>query len=122
MLSPSLTASIHNLHISIHLGSEKRNSRPNEVEAEVRMSEVKKGIKKLRKWLAGADVQSLVLSWQEPPQTYSWERKREVLDGLRGIRAVRVQAGEINWGLDWNKGRRFRFEVEYLRELERRDG
>ena len=74
--------------------------KPNDVEAEVRMSEVKKGIKKLRKWLAGADVQSLVLSWQEPPQTYVWEQKREVLDGLKGLRALKVSAGEINLGVE----------------------
>jgi hypothetical protein len=71
------------------------------------------------KWLSGADVQSLRISWQEPPQTYTWEQKRDVLDGLRVLRAVKVDAGEINWGLNWNKGRRYRFEVEYLKELER---
>lgn len=86
----------------------------------MRMSEVKKGIKKLRKWLAAADIQSMILSWQEPPQTYTWEQKKEVLDGLKGMRAVSVEAGEINWGLNWNKGRRFRFEVEYFKELERK--
>ena len=80
---------------------------------------MKKGVKKLRKWLAGADVQSLRVSWQEPPQTFTWEQKREVLNGLRGLRAERVEKGEINWGLNWNKGRRYRFEVDYLKELER---
>ena len=80
---------------------------------------MKKGVKKLRKWLAGAEISTLRVSWQEPPQTFAWEQKREVLDGLRGLRAERVVKGEINWGLNWNKGRRYRFEVEYLRELER---
>lgn len=73
----------------------------------------------MRKWLGGADIQSLRISWQEPPQTYTWEQKREVLDGLREMRALKVDVGEINWGLDWNKGRRYRFEIEYLKELER---
>jgi len=73
----------------------------------------------LGKWLAGADVQSLRISWQEPPQTYTWEQKKEVLDGMKVLRAVNVDAGEINWGLNWNKGKRYRFEIEYLKELER---
>ena len=81
--------------------------------------EVKKGVKKLGKWLQGADVKSLRVSWQEPPQTFTWEVKRGVLDGLRGLRAERVDVGTINWGLAWNKGRRYRFEGEYLKELER---
>ncbi len=80
---------------------------------------MKKGVKKLRKWLAGAEIASLRVSWQEPPQTFTWEQKRELLDGMRDLRAERVEKGEINWGLKWNKGRRYRFEVDYLRELER---
>lgn len=59
------------------------------------------------------------VSWQEPPQTFSWETKKDTLDGLRGLRAKVVEAGEINWGLNWNKGRRYRFEVDYLKMLER---
>jgi hypothetical protein len=119
VLSSDLTAAIRHLHVSIHLGSEKRNSRPGDVEADARITEVKKGVRKLGKWLAAADVQSLKIGWQEPPQTYTWEQKRDVLDGLKGLRTVRVEVGEINWGLNWNKGRRFRFEVEYFKELER---
>jgi hypothetical protein len=119
ILSSPLTSSIKHIHLSIHLGSEKRLNKPKEEDADARIMEVKKGVKKLRKWLAGADVQTLVVNWQEPPQTFSWEQKREVLDGLRGLRAERVEKGEINWGLNWNKGRKYRFEVEYLRELER---
>jgi len=119
VLSSSLASSIKHLHLSIHLGSEKRNNKPREVEANVRISEVKKAIKKVRKWLAGADLQSLRISWREPSQTYTWEQKKEVLDGLKAMNALRVDAGEINWGLDWNKGRKYRFEVEYFKELER---
>lgn len=119
MLSPAVTAAIRHLNLSIHLGSEKRHNKPDGVDAAVRLSEVKKGIKKLRKWLGSADMQSLVLSWQEPPQTYTWEQKKGVLDGLRELRPNKVDAGEINWGLKWNKGRKFRFEVEYLKQLER---
>lgn len=83
------------------------------------MTEVKKGIKKCGKWLAGADVQSLRVSWQEPPQTYTWEQKKEILDGVKILRPVKVEVGEINWGLNWNKGRKYRFETEYLKSLER---
>jgi hypothetical protein len=119
ILSSHLTSSIKHIDLSICLGSEKRVNKPKEEDAEARITEVKKGVKKLRKWLAGAEISSLRVSWQEPPQTFAWEQKREVLDGLRGLRAERVVKGEINWGLNWNKGRRYRFEVEYLRELER---
>jgi hypothetical protein len=119
ILSSALTSSIKHLHLSIHLGSEKRATKPGEVEADARITEVKKGIKKVGKWLSGADVQSLRISWQEPPHTYTWAQKRVVLDGMRALRAVKVDAGEINWGLNWNKGRRYRFEIEYLKELER---
>ncbi|KAI9643455.1 hypothetical protein NHQ30_008074 [Ciborinia camelliae] len=119
VLSSSLTSSIRNLSISIQLGSEKRKQKPEDFEAEARLIEVTKGIKKLRKWLAGADIQILRIGWQEPPQTYTWEQKKEILDGLRPLRAVRVEAGDINWGLDWNKGKKFRFDVDYLKELER---
>jgi hypothetical protein len=119
VLSRDLTSAIRHLHVSIHLGSEKRNSKPGEVEADARISEVKKGVRKLRKWLTDADIQTLKISWQEPPQTYTWEQKRDILDGLKGMRTLRVDVGEINWGLNWNKGRKFRFEVEYFKELER---
>jgi hypothetical protein len=119
ILSSALTSSIKHIHLSIHLGSEKRVNKPKEEDADARITEVKKGIRKLRKWLAGAVVETLKVDWQEPPQTFSWEQKKEVLDGLRGLRAEIVEVGEINWGLDWNKGRKYRFEVEYLKELER---
>jgi hypothetical protein len=119
ILSSALTSSIKHLHLSIHLGSEKRATKPGEVEADARITEIKKGVKKVGKWLSGADVQSLRISWQEPPQTYTWEQKKDVLDGMRVLGAVKVDAGEINWGLNWNKGRKYRFEIEYLKELER---
>jgi hypothetical protein len=119
VLSSALTASIKHIHVSIHLGSEKRNNKIGDFESEARISGVTKGVKKVRKWLVGADLQSLMVSWQEPTSTYTWEQKRDILDGLRGLRAQRVVAGEINWGLDWNKGRKYRFETEYLKELER---
>jgi hypothetical protein len=119
ILSSEVTSSLKHIHLSLHLGSEKKNNRPGDIEADARITEVKKGIKKMGKWLAGAELQSLKISWQEPPQTYTWEQKKVVLDGLRGLRALKVDAGEINWGLNWNKGRKYRFEIEYLKELER---
>lgn len=148
ILSSNLTSSIRHVHIHISLGSEKKplsspsssssalsssaNSNSNSAstpkssssskatpEAEARLLEVRKGIKKLGKWLSGADIQNMWVSWQEPPQTFSWETKKDTLDGLRGLRAKVVEAGEINWGLNWNKGRRYRFEVDYLKMLER---
>ncbi len=93
-------------------------------EAAARVAEVKKGIKKLGKWLSvsGAEVEKLRVNWQEPSETFRWEVKREILDGLKGLGARRVVVGTVNWGLGekWNRGRKlFRFEVGYLRELER---
>lgn len=119
VLSSALTSSIRNLSLSIQLGSEKRKLKPEDFEADARVKEVSKGIKKLRKWLAGADIQFLKIGWQEPPQTYTWEQKKDILDGLKPLRAVRVETGDINWGLDWNKGKKFRFDVDYLTRLER---
>lgn len=119
VLSSALTSSMRNLSLSIHLGSEKRKQKPQDFEAEARLVEVQKGIKKMRKWLAGADIHFLRINWQEPPQTYTWEQKKMLLDGLRPLRPIRVEVGDINWGLEWNKGRKFRFENEYLKELER---
>jgi hypothetical protein len=119
VLSPEVPAAIRHLDVSIHLGAEKRTSRPGEVEADARITEVRKGLRKLGKWLNAADVQTLRVGWQEPPQTFTWEQKRAVLDGLKALRTARVEVGEINWGLNWNKGRRFRFEIDYFKELER---
>ncbi|PVH71845.1 hypothetical protein DL98DRAFT_520839 [Cadophora sp. DSE1049] len=119
VLSSAITSAIRHVHLSIHLGSEKRNNKPGEVEAAARILEAKKGIKKVRNWLSGANVHTLKISWQEPPQTYTWEQKRDILDGVRPLRARIVDVGEINWGLSWNKGKKYRFEVAYLKELER---
>ncbi|CZS92626.1 uncharacterized protein RCO7_01819 [Rhynchosporium graminicola] len=46
------------------------------LEAEARVSEVQKGLVEVRKWLSGAGLQTLDISWQEPPQTYRWEQKK----------------------------------------------
>ncbi|KAK0101500.1 hypothetical protein ONS95_006669 [Cadophora gregata] len=119
VFSSAITSAIKHVHLSIHLGSEKRNNKPGNVEATARILEVKKGIKKARKWLSGADVHTMKISWQEPPQTYTWEQKRDILDGVRPLRPQIVDVGEINWGLSWNKGKKYRFEVAYLKELER---
>jgi hypothetical protein len=121
VLSSAIASSLRQIHITLCLGSEKRML--GETEASTRLLEVRKGIKKLGKWLSGAEIKSMTVSWQEPPQTYSWEMKREVLDGLRGLKAERVVEGEINWGLEgkgkWNRGKKYRFEAGYLGSLER---
>ena len=62
---------------------------------------------------------TMKINWQEPPETYTWEQKKDILDGIRALRPVSVVAGEINWGLEWNKGKKYRFEMTYFKELER---
>ncbi|CZT42420.1 uncharacterized protein RSE6_02326 [Rhynchosporium secalis] len=71
-----ITSAIRHVNLSIRLAGEKRNSQPGEVEAEARVSEVQKGLVEVRKWLSGAGLQTLEISWQEPPQTYRWEQKK----------------------------------------------
>lgn len=116
---------VRSLHVHVFLGNEKRNAKPGKKESEARLEVVRKGAKKLVKWLCGLPVndvtkesrlQTLRISWQEPPQTYTWEQKKTVLDEFRAMRPYRVEAGEINWGLKY-PGKKFRFEEEYLQEL-----
>lgn len=138
VLSPLIPSSLRHIHITLSLGNEKKpltshrlqssssnptnNSSPSspapQEEAATRLLEIKKGVKKLLKWLGGADVKTLRVSWQEPPQTYSWAQKREVLEGLRAMRAESVVEGEINWGLEgkgkWNRGRKYRWEEGWV--------
>lgn len=151
VLSSLIPRSLRNLHVTVCLGSEKKpltsssstfsstsNHSPTtstmpsspghintaSIEASARLLEVRKGVKKLGKWLAGADIKALIVSWQEPPNTYSWEQKKEVLAGLAGLKACEVRKGEINWGLEgrgkWNRGRRWRWEEGWEGEVERR--
>lgn len=124
-MSSALVSALKHLHIHLNLGSEKgagNRKSIDEIEKKARTEEVKKGIKKMAKWLRvnGARIESLKVSWQEPRNCFVWETKREVLELLRGIEAERISVGVINWGLgDWNKGKRFRFEEGFLEELER---
>ncbi|KAH8903890.1 hypothetical protein BR93DRAFT_182943 [Coniochaeta sp. PMI_546] len=128
---------VRHLHVHVFLGNEKRLARPAKKESDARLEVVRKGARKLGKWLVGPDAQgrreggggvegvevvegwrlsSLKISWQEPPQTYTWEQKKTVLDEFRTMRPLRVEAGEINWGLKY-PGKKFRFVEEYLQEL-----
>jgi hypothetical protein len=66
-----------------------------------------------------ARIQTLTVDWREPPLTFTWEQKREVLDELRVSSPSVVKAEDINWGLQY-PGRRYRFETEYLKELQNR--
>jgi hypothetical protein len=125
IISSPLVSALKHLHIHFNLGSEKGTGNRkaiDEVEKKARTDEVKKGTKKLAKWLrvSGARIESLKVSWQEPRNCFAWETKKEVLEALKGIEAEKVTVGVINWGLgDWNKGKRFRFEERFLEELER---
>jgi len=123
ILSSLLVSSLRNLNVLIQLGSEKRSAaaRIGDEEAEARVGEVKKGLRKLGKWLinSGAEVEGLVVGWQEPQQRFEWEVKKGILDGLRAVGAKRVEVGVVNWGVVWNRGRKYRFEGSYLKTLER---
>ncbi|OIW26378.1 hypothetical protein CONLIGDRAFT_683365 [Coniochaeta ligniaria NRRL 30616] len=131
-VTPVLRCAVRHLHAHVFLGAEKRLARrPGRKESEARLEVVRKGVRKLGKWLVGpppdntkregeseevGGLRTLTVSWQEPPQTYTWEQKKSVLDEFRALRAWRVEAGEINWGLKY-PGRKFRFVEEYLAEL-----
>lgn len=133
-------SAVRRLHVMVFLGKEKGAAarRLGGVEREARLEEVRRGCRKLVAWLrvggdghgkgggrgsgggkeeGGGGLRSLRISWQEPPRTYTWEQKKTVLDEFRPLRAWTVEADEINWGLKYPGGRKFRFEEDYLREL-----
>jgi hypothetical protein len=124
LMSAKALASMRHLHISIHLGNEKKANRPERVASDARLAVVKKGSRKLGKWLAGSgldsgqDIKTLKISWFEPPFTFSWEQKREILDEFRVIRPEVCEMADLNWGLVY-PGKKYQFHVEYLKELER---
>ncbi|KAH9204152.1 hypothetical protein DL95DRAFT_471754 [Leptodontidium sp. 2 PMI_412] len=118
-VSPAVISSIKHVRLIIFLGSEKKNNKPSATEAEGRLVVVKKGVRKMGRWFGGprARIQTLTVDWREPPLTFTWEQKREVLDELRLLRPSVVKAGEINWGLRY-PGRRYKFQTEYLKQLQ----
>ncbi|KAH6664160.1 hypothetical protein B0J14DRAFT_248107 [Halenospora varia] len=120
-ISQAVIQSIRHVRLVIFLGSEKKKNKPSATEAEGRLVVVKKGVRKMGRWFGGprARIQTLTVDWREPPLTFTWEQKREVLDELRVLSPSVVKAGEINWGLQY-PGRRYRFETEYLKELRNR--
>jgi hypothetical protein len=122
LMSASLTAAIRNFHITIHLGNEKRTKKPEKEDSEARLAIVRKGVRKVCKWLgrSGTDVKSLTISWREPPLTYTWEHKKALLDEVKMLRAKTVELGEVNWGLKY-PGRKYQFQPEYMRRLEWHD-
>jgi hypothetical protein len=118
-VSSHLRSSIRQVHVHVFLGAEKRNTRPEKPDADARLEVVRKGVRKLGKWLSVANQQILRISWQEPPQTYTWDQKRFVLDEFRAMSAIVVEPGEINWGLRY-PGRRFRLDEDYIKTLARK--
>ena len=118
-VSQRVVGSIRNLRLLVFLGSESKNHKPTSREAKRRLEVVKKGVRKLSRWFLAAStrIQTLVIDWKEPPCTFTWEQKKEVLDGLRILNPDTVLAGEINWGLNY-PGRRYRFETAYIESLQ----
>jgi hypothetical protein len=108
---------MRHFHINIHLGNEKKTSRPEKDDSDARLAVVRKGARKLAKWLKG-EIKSLKISWAEPPKTYTWEQKKEILDEFRILRPELVNVGLINWGLTY-PGKKYQFRPEYLKELQR---
>jgi hypothetical protein len=117
-MSGQVTAAMRHFHINIHLGNEKKTNRPEKEDSEARLAVVRKGARKLGKWLGGTEVKSLRISWHEPPKTYIWEQKKEVLDEFRKMRAELVYLGTVNWGLTY-PGKKYQFHAEYLKGLQR---
>jgi len=124
-MSPQVSAAMRHFHINVYLGNEKKRRLPEREDSEARLAVVRKGVRKLGKWLSGTDIKTLKISWNEPPATYTWDQKKEVLDEFRSMRPEKVDVGEINWSLKY-PGKVYRFEKKYLKELERdftkRDG
>jgi hypothetical protein len=118
LMSGQVTAAMRHFHINIHLGNEKKTNRPEKEDGEARLAVVRKGARKLGKWLGGTEVKSLRISWHEPPKTYTWEQKKEVLDEFRTMRAELVHLGVVNWGLCY-PGKKYQFRPEYLASLQR---
>jgi len=119
-MSGQVTAAMRHFHIHIHLGNEKKASRPEKEDSDARLAVVRKGTRKVAKWLGGTEVKSLRISWREPPLTYTWEQKKEVLDELRVLQPETVEVGIINWGLKKSyPGKKYQFREEYLKVLQR---
>lgn len=120
-LPVSIRKSLHYLHVTIFLGSEKKNNLPGKEAAAARVEVVKKGARKVGKWLdrsvVGTRIRGLRVSWFEPPSTFTWAQKREILDLLKVLRSEKVEIAEINWGLTYPGGK-YAFKEQYLKELE----
>lgn len=120
-MSQLTMAAIRNLHLNIHLGNEKMANRPDKDDRDARLAIVGKGLRKMAKWLSGANVRILKISLQEPPKTYTWEQKKKLLDDLKSLKPERTELGQLNWGLSY-PGKKYQFHEEYLKELERNAG
>lgn len=118
LMSAQVTAAMRHFDVSIHLGNEKKRDRPEKEDSEARLAVVRKGARKLGKWLGGTEVKTLKISWHEPPKTYTWEQKKEILDEFKVMRAQKVYLGVVNWGLSY-PGKSYKFRAEYLRDLQR---
>jgi hypothetical protein len=118
LMSQQTMAAMRNFHINIHLGNEKMASRPEKEDSDARLAVVRKGVRKMGKWLNGTKVRALRISWYEPPKTYTWEQKRDLLDELRSLRPETAELGQLNWGLSY-PGKKYQFREEYLKELEK---
>lgn len=104
--------------MNVFLGKEKKNNKPLRDDSDARLAVICKGVRKLGKWLAVADIKSLEICWHEPPQTFTWEHKMQILDEFRAMKAEKVKTGCINWGLKY-PGKQYRFDQRYLKTLER---
>jgi len=94
-------------------------NRPEKEYSDARLAVARKGVRKVGKWLGGMKVKSLKISWHEPPMTYTWEQKKDVLDEFKVLRPESVEVGVINWGLRKSyPGKKYQFHEEYLKELQ----
>jgi hypothetical protein len=65
LMSAKAAAAMRHVHINIHLGNEKRANKVDKVDRDARLAVVKKGSRKVGKWLGGKEIKSLTISWQE---------------------------------------------------------
>jgi hypothetical protein len=101
-MSAQVTAAMRHFDVSIHLGNEKKRDRPEKEDSEARLAVVRKGARKLGKWLGGTEVKTLKISWHEPPKTYTEKGGFRRVQGDARPEGV-LGSGELGSFISWQE-------------------